>query len=825
MAHKAICIEVTEFLDTFFPLPEGVTADQHPQWAEDVFDGLAAGEVLTEQEIQRRFVETVNDNDLIPGLKMSTSSEKPDITEMGNFKQKPDAAIFKADSVPTDGRPHWADQLITVEFKRNTTSQDPFDDRKGAELESDAATRKEVRGQLIDYSELVFRIQHRTALFMILVINRNIRVLRWDRSGTVVTPAFDYVANPQLLCEILWRMSLLSDEQLGIDTSATRLHPSDTDYKLMDILALASETDLSSTHGHDLLPAERQRKDHIFKHVREKFQEAVDPKWPRYRVEVPDGDGVRTFLIGAPAFYAQGMACRGTKGYVAWDIQAQRFAWLKDAWRLDYERMEPEGVILRKLNAHGVINVPTLVCHGDIRNQKTRTPDIWEAQQPLRPATPASTAASVSPSPTLVDPAHQMSSTMSRKRTLVEVEDEDTSDGEEEYTLRRHAHYRIVVQEVAKPLSEFLSGKHLVSVIIDCVRAHRDAVAKANVVHRDVSSGNILILPKVVYNKNTGKPRVAWKGLLADWELSKPIHEAEPPLRPRQPPRTGTWQFLSVSMLTENPKTVEIPDELESYLHVLLYFSVRYLHSDCKDPAEFIESYFDSYTFQDGLYTCGLKKMRVIKTAGRLETRMGVPLMFYSPMDEIFRRLLPLFKAHYKVQDYLKKKDAALKLPFRNIRPMPSSAPPPSATVSLALDDDPDGVTAASLALDDDDDTDDDTAALQAFAAEQAALAIPVDDAPTPEEHARAALVQNHNFVLWSLKNVIYRRDPECRWGDDKVGDRVPHEYKPQVPLANPHGASARTMKRRRTTDIAVVPLAFSSLPKRLTQSQMPKAK
>ncbi|KAI0323283.1 hypothetical protein GY45DRAFT_1264877, partial [Cubamyces sp. BRFM 1775] len=125
--------------------------------------------------------------------------------------------------------------------------------------------------------------------------------------------------------------------------------------------------------------------------------------------------------------------------------------------------------------------------------------------------------------------------------------------------------------------------------------AHRDAVTKANVVHRDVSSGNILILPKVVHNKKTGRPCFAWKGLLADWELSKPIHEAEPLLRPRQPPRTGTWQFLSVGMLTQNPKTVEIPDELESYLHVLLYFSVRYLESNCKDPAAFIESYFDSY--------------------------------------------------------------------------------------------------------------------------------------------------------------------------------------------------------------------------------------
>ena len=68
--------------------------------------------------------------------------------------------------------------------------------------------------------------------------------------------------------------------------------------------------------------------------------------------------------------------------------------------------------------------------------------------------------------------------------------------------------------------------------------AHRDAVTKANVVHRDVSGGNILILPKVTYDENDGSPSVTWKGLLADWELSKPIHEAEPLLRPRQPTRT-----------------------------------------------------------------------------------------------------------------------------------------------------------------------------------------------------------------------------------------------------------------------------------------------
>ncbi|KAH9896040.1 hypothetical protein C8Q73DRAFT_643342 [Cubamyces lactineus] len=796
MAHKAIRMEVAEFQDTFFPLPDDVTADRRPQWPAGIFNELAAGDKLTEQDIQTRFVTAINDNDLMPGLKMSTSSDKPDVTDIGNFKQKPDAAIFKADSVPTDGRPHWADQLVTVEFKRYTTSQDPFDDRKDDGFDSDAETRKEVRGQLIDYAELVFRVQHRTALFMILVINRNVRVLRWDRSGTVVTRAFDYVDQPQTLCEILWRMSLLSDEQLGMDTSATRLHPGDTDYNLMDFLALQAPDDLASEERM-LKPDELKTDRPVLAHVRDKFREAVSSNWPRYRVEVPSGNTTRIFLVGKPAFYTHGMACRGTKGFVAWDTQAQRFVWLKDAWRLDYERMESEGAILRKLNAKGVINVPTLVCHGDIRNQKTRTPDIWEARQPI-PSAPSGTL-SASPSATLVN-SSASSTSAPRKRSSGQMEVDETLGGEEEYTLRRHAHYRIVVEEIGKPLSDFRRGRQLVGVIMDCVQAHKDAVMKANVVHRDISSGNILILPTVMYDENGGNPYVSWQGLLTDWELSKPIHEAEPLLRPRQPPRTGTWQFLSVGMLTENPKTVEIPDDLESYLHVLLYFSVRYLNSDCKDPAEFIESYFDSYTLQGGVYKCGARKREVIKVAGKLTVGDGVPLFFQSPMDDIFSELLPVFKAYYKVQDHLKARTTTAEPPPEPIEP-PSSPTIPSSP----------------------------TSAMEERRHSRALKALPArkkwasysDDEPTDAEKHDAALLADHDFVLSTLYNAFRSKK---RWGLDKVKDRVPIDYKPQVPLAIARGASARTMKRRKTDVAAPVPPTFSSLPPRLTQSEVPKA-
>ncbi|KAH9884202.1 hypothetical protein C8Q73DRAFT_669856 [Cubamyces lactineus] len=795
MAHKAVRMEVADFQDSFFPLPDGITTEQHPQWPADVFNGLATGDKLTEEEIQACFVKVVNDNNLLPGMKMSASSEKPDVTDIGDFKQKPDAAIFKADSVPTDGRPHWADQLVTVEFKHNYPSQDPFDDRKDDGFDSDAETRKEVRGQLIDYAELVFRVQHRTALFMILVINRNVRVLRWDRSGTVVMRAFDYVDQPQVLCEILWRMSLLSDEQLGMDISATRLHPSDTDYKLMDFLTCKSPSDMAYDDERELLPWEIKTEHPVFTYVRDMFRKAADSNWPHYRVEVPDGDTTRFFLVGKPSFYAQGMACRGTKGFVAWDIKAERFVWLKDAWRLDYDRMDQEGTILSRLNAQKVAFVPTLVCHGDIRNQKTLTPDIWEAQHPVPPAAASSGATSVSVSATLIDqPA--LSSAPSLKRSRAELETEDTLNGAEDYTLRRHAHYRVVVEEVALPLKDFTHGQQLVAIIMDCVEAHQEAVEKVNIVHRDVSGGNILILPSVTPERK----KITWNGLLADWELSKPIHEAEPLIRPRQPPRTGTWQFLSVGMLTENPKTVEIPDELESYLHVLLYFAVRYLHSNCKDPTSFIENYFDSYTYEDGVYTCSARKQHVIKISGRLETGNRVPLIFDSPIDDIFARLLPLFKAHYKVQDYLKAKEKPAVTAGSTTSPL--LAPPPALAPLRS---------SSKLA-----------ALREQMANEPEQCEDDVDDAPTVQEEKNARRVTNHNVMLLTLDKAQAQTD---RWHKtDKVGDRVPEDYKPQVPLANARGASARTMKRRRTTGVADAPDRFFSLPPRLTQSHVPKA-
>ena len=83
--------------------------------------------------------------------------------------------------------------------------------------------------------------------------------------------------------------------------------------------------------------------------------------------------------------------------------------------------------------------------------------------------------------------------------------------------------------------------------------AHCEAATnpKTNLLHRDISGGNILILPTVV-DRADGSRSLKWTGLLADWEMSKPRQNA--PSKPRQPERTVSYmKLLCATKLTVCP--------------------------------------------------------------------------------------------------------------------------------------------------------------------------------------------------------------------------------------------------------------------------------
>ncbi len=169
------------------------------------------------------------------------------------------------------------------------------------------------------------------------------------------------------------------------------------------------------------------------------FQASLVESWPLWKLKVYDEETETDhwFAVGKPHFQAPGVAGRGTRGYVALPLDNDTgkpplddegqptgsFVYLKDAWRIDYPSLQKEGVVLQALNHAKVKYVPTALYHGDLLGQDTLSYKNWS-----------------------------------------------TVRGDEKCTLKSHQHYRLVVKEIGKPLSDFDRGVDLVMAILNCIQ-------------------------------------------------------------------------------------------------------------------------------------------------------------------------------------------------------------------------------------------------------------------------------------------------------------------------------------------------------------------
>ncbi|KAI0669726.1 hypothetical protein C8Q78DRAFT_1041765 [Trametes maxima] len=199
----------------------------------------------------------------------------------------------------------------------------------------------------------------------------------------------------------------------------------------------------------------------------------------------------------------------------------------------------------------------------------------------------------------------------------------------------------------------------LVMALLCCLTAHSDAYSHG-IIHRDISAGNMLLYKQ---------PDGTWTGLLNDWELSKELEQQEQ--KERQPDRTGTWQFMSANALDDHSKVIDVPDELESFFHVLIYLAVRFLPHNLTHSSvpQFLRDYFDDYTPHAQGFRCGRTKAGAMEH-GRIslsaynEKKENQPVEKYLhftwpigpddpapprpyPLDDIVTTLLSWFKAYY----------------------------------------------------------------------------------------------------------------------------------------------------------------------------------
>jgi hypothetical protein len=148
----------------------------------------------------------------------------------------------------------------------------------------------------------------------------------------------------------------------------------------------------------------------------------------------------------------------------------------------------------------------------------------------------------------------------------------------------------LVIAPAGRVISDFWSIRELFQTLRDTIRAHRSLYLKGGILHRDISSNNIIITNP---EKSGG-----FKGMLIDLDLAKERDSGPSGARHQ----TGTMQFMAIEVLRGTDHTYR--HDLESFFYVLLWMCARcawrsFRGSDETEPTESILRKWEIGSFKD----------------------------------------------------------------------------------------------------------------------------------------------------------------------------------------------------------------------------------
>ncbi|KAF8873294.1 hypothetical protein CPB85DRAFT_1399140, partial [Mucidula mucida] len=366
--------------------------------------------------------------------------------------------------------------------------------------ESKLVHGKETRGQIASYAGITMFLSYRKHFMSVVVFGRFARLIFWDRRGAVVSRRIKYqeTDGEETLFKFYLRFSQLTAEQRGYDPTVVEVPPTDPDAEA----ALVQ----FKKYDRDMWHCNAQMRS---------CTEAMGVTLPEdrfLRMTVKFGNSAeRSFIVPAPVFEDTCISpfSRSTRRSLAYDCaftsnpgkdcqQSKKskhdsLLFMKDYWREESLRTRPEAEIYDILAEKKVPHVATMVVGGDVEGMRTKT---HEPRLQLSSAYP----------PTI--------------RKYFRLEN----------PLQCH---RLFLDTIARDLSAFGNCKVLVNCIADAMEAAQCAFDLARILHRDISSGNIMITP-------------THEGLLIDWDLCLVLDFEG---HTHRPGRTGTWQFMSINLL------------------------------------------------------------------------------------------------------------------------------------------------------------------------------------------------------------------------------------------------------------------------------------
>lgn len=265
------------------------------------------------------------------------------------FKIRPDCSVYaKTDSCC---RTNSSTVELFIEFKRRS-SDDPFiikvpSSQTSSTSSSDNATPSlslnpimktsstacTTCGQITAYATSQMGAQYRTHIFSILIILDYARLIRWDRSGAIVTEPIYYNEASELFDFLIYFDHSPPDVR-GHDTTVRLANPEEIKGAIKEVKEL-----------------EGQRTSLL----------VVSVPAPKPATEVP-----LEYVVASPLPSLWTPVGRWTRTSIGYDITRKKKIFLKDSWRLLLEGVPKEGDVYSRFEANSVPNVPRCSNSGDI---------------------------------------------------------------------------------------------------------------------------------------------------------------------------------------------------------------------------------------------------------------------------------------------------------------------------------------------------------------------------------------------------------------------------------------------------------------------------
>lgn len=175
---------------------------------------------------------------------------------------------------------------------------------------------------------------------------------------------------------VLWRFTHISDEQQGMDPTATIASKVQVALFENVVAQFLDSMRAESTAG-------------AFTRYLHGAEDTLDSSgsYPTWKIHViNEASRKRSELIVRRPFAGHSSPFgRATRAYIACDLRERRLIFMKDAWRIDNPKLRPEFNTYQSLQHHGIPHIPTVFYGGDVRGsdgevQKTSAPSVGAGQ-------------------------------------------------------------------------------------------------------------------------------------------------------------------------------------------------------------------------------------------------------------------------------------------------------------------------------------------------------------------------------------------------------------------------------------------------------------